>query len=72
MKRLNPKTKKFFVKGDIRSDGFIFTHYSTSKIIKSTGYFKENWLSPERYKYYTSKEYNKKRWRNTLKKLKDG
>jgi hypothetical protein len=46
MKRLNNTTEKPFKRGDIREDGYVFFAYT--KIIKSDGFFKEIWLSPEK------------------------
>ena len=44
MKRLNPKTNKEFVKGDVRDDGKIFVTYQKS-VIKKDGTFKEYWTT---------------------------
>lgn len=46
MKRVNKTTETAFKRGDIREDGFIFFAYT--KVVKSNGFFKEIWLSPEK------------------------
>jgi hypothetical protein len=48
MKRLNPKTKKPFVIGEVRDDGKVFRKYRT-KSIDIYGFFKEQWCSKEMY-----------------------
>jgi len=48
MKRLNPITGIKFKKGDTRKDGYLFWTYL--KKIKTNGFFKEHWLSPEAFK----------------------
>ena len=45
MKRLNPKTRKPFKFGDIREDGYIFSHYN--KRLQKDGFFGEQWQSPQ-------------------------
>lgn len=45
MKRLNPKTKKPYKFGDIREDGYIFSHYN--KRLQKDGFFGEQWQSPQ-------------------------
>lgn len=55
MKRLNPKTNKFFVQGDRRDDGFLFWGYVKTHTLKN-GFFKENWLNTDAF--------NKKRNKN--------
>lgn len=49
MKRLNPKTNKFFVCGEAREDGYLFDGYITARL-KKDGYFKENWREPNSFK----------------------
>lgn len=46
MKRLNPKTGKEFIFGDVRDDGYIFRTYRTNTK-KQDGTFQEVWYSPE-------------------------
>lgn len=50
MKRLNPETGLPFKKGQIRLDGYVFRCYRLTKIIKQTGYFKEDWANPISFK----------------------
>ena len=50
-KRLNPRTRKFFVKGTKRRDGYLFDHYELGIVRKKTGYFKEHWRSPESFEF---------------------
>ncbi len=45
MRRINPKTKKPYKRGDKRSDGEIFNRYSSNK--GTDGYFQEIWYSKE-------------------------
>ena len=45
MKRINPKTGKFFKRGDLRGDGFAFHHYRYDRPLKD-GYLTEAWYSP--------------------------
>ncbi len=40
MKRLNPKTGKFFRKGDVREDGFVFRAYHGR--LQKDGFLKED------------------------------
>lgn len=50
MKRLNPTTGLPFKIGDIREDNRVFWGYkSKTKITKSTGFYGEDWLTPELY-----------------------
>ena len=58
MKRINPKTNKHFVYGDIRSDGKRFKQYLS--YIRKDGTFSENWVTEEKYQEYKEKE--KQRW----------
>jgi len=65
MKRLNPKTNKFFICGEAREDGYIFDGYITARL-KKDGYFKENWREPKSFeknliykKLYKKKLYDK-------------
>lgn len=65
MKRLNPKTNKYFVCGEAREDGYIFDGYITARL-KKDGYFKENWREPKSFeknliykKLYKKKLYDK-------------
>lgn len=53
MKRVNQKTKKPFVHGEQRDDGYFFKSYSNK--LSKNGYFVEHWHSP-------------KAWENVLKK----
>lgn len=48
MKRLNPQTNKFFKFGDFREDGKRFKGYAR-KTSKKTGFFYEEWVSPEAF-----------------------
>lgn len=48
MKRLNPKTKKPFKKGEVRDDGWKFLGYRYGRIRKD-GTYGEFWTSPENY-----------------------
>ena len=48
MKRKNFKTQKPFKMGDIRADGKVFREYT--KTLKSTGFFRELWVTPESLK----------------------
>ena len=45
MKRNSPNTNTPFKRGDVREDGFVFFAYT--KTVKSDGFFKEIWLSPD-------------------------
>lgn len=47
-KRLNPKTKKPFKKGDVDNKGNIFHSYM-KQMVKKNGYFYERWFTPENY-----------------------
>jgi hypothetical protein len=47
MKRINPKTGKSFVRGDIRRDGRIFLGYKENIIVKKNGFFEESWIKKE-------------------------
>ena len=49
-KRLNPKTGKPFVHGFVREDGYVFRTYRYDRTNKTTGFYQENWCSPEAYK----------------------
>ncbi|MBO48324.1 MAG: hypothetical protein CMD57_04985 [Gammaproteobacteria bacterium] len=42
MKRYNPKTGKFFKKGDQRDDGYFFREYQNRK--NKDGFFRESWV----------------------------
>lgn len=53
MKRLNPETGLIFKKGDVRTDGFVFKHYKTSKI-NAAGFFYEEWASPDAFVNHTN------------------
>ncbi|MDC1157737.1 hypothetical protein OAU07_07245 [Alphaproteobacteria bacterium] len=47
-RRLNPKTGKSFLRGDIREDGYVFCGYTNNGKVK--GSFRgESWLSPDSY-----------------------
>lgn len=48
MKRLNPQTNKFFKFGDFREDGKRFKGYA-QKTARKTGFFYEEWISPEAF-----------------------
>jgi len=48
MKRINPTTGNFFIRGDVRQDGFIFQNYNLKRI-KKNGTFWERWLSPKSF-----------------------
>jgi hypothetical protein len=48
MKRLNPATDLPFKKGDTRKDGYIFRTYYHKKVSKN-GFFKEEWVDPEKF-----------------------
>jgi len=48
-KRINPKTRNIFKKGDIREDGYIFVEYQFTLPPRLDGYFKEQWCSKERW-----------------------
>ncbi len=50
-KRINPKTKKIFKRGDVREDGYIFVEYQYTLPPKLDGYFKEQWSSKERWEH---------------------
>jgi 5-methylcytosine-specific restriction endonuclease McrA len=54
MKRLNPKTGKFFRKGDVREDGFVFRAYHGR--LQKDGFLKEDWFSPEKYIEYERRQ----------------
>jgi len=45
VKRLNPQTGKFFKRGDLREDGFMFHHYRYDRPLKDE-YLTESWYSP--------------------------
>ena len=48
MKRLNPKTCQPFSFGDMREDGYVFSHYQINcKPIKKDGYYRELWIKPK-------------------------
>jgi hypothetical protein len=49
MKRLNPKTGTPFSRGDIRDDGYLFRSYVHTIVTKSTGYYREVWISPKTF-----------------------
>ena len=60
MKRLNPKTKKFFILGDSRDeDNLLFRQYVKKKNGKSTidenGFYAEAWRAPEDIKIHRDK-----------------
>jgi hypothetical protein len=52
MRRINPKTGKFFKRGDVGEDGRIFFSYVTSG---SSTYVYERWFSPEEYNFQINK-----------------
>jgi len=54
MKRLNPATGLPFRYGDIREDGYVFSTYL--KRHKTGKFFKETWLSPEKFKTRNAKK----------------
>jgi quinol monooxygenase YgiN len=56
VKRLNPKTDKPFRYGDTKEDGLVFFQYRPAGKKSPDGYFKEQWISQERYE--THKETN--------------
>ena len=45
-KRINLKTKKMLVKGDIREDGKVYVSYQKT-VIKKDGTYKEYWTTPQ-------------------------
>lgn len=59
MRRKNPETGKFFQRGDLRPDGFVFFAYTNR--IKSNGQFIEIWLSPEASNRATTNDRQRKR-----------
>lgn len=63
-KRINPKTKKLFVRGDKRDDGYIFVKYY-KEINTMTGYLKESWYSKEAFENEkkANSNYKKKNYR---------
>ena len=48
MKRLNPITNKPFKQGDIREDGYMFKNYIYKRVNKTTGFFIEDWIHPDK------------------------
>jgi 5-methylcytosine-specific restriction endonuclease McrA len=48
VKRLNPQTGKYFIRGDIRGDGFRFHHYRYDRPLKNE-YYTESWYSPKAF-----------------------
>ncbi len=58
MKRINSNTGKPFKWGDIREDGKVFNSYGI-EIGKKSGFNRENWVDPEKFKQYKTKR-NKK------------
>ena len=48
-KRKNKKTEKEFVRGDIRNDGMIFSHYDIKKNFVDDKYVFEVWFTAEEY-----------------------
>jgi len=57
MKRLNPATNLIFKRNAVREDGYIFYNYAT-KIIQKNGYYKENWLHPEKFKKFKKRVFD--------------
>jgi len=55
MKRINPKTNAPFKHGDVRDDGYVFINYNNNRI-KASGFFIENWKSPEGFDKYRYRE----------------
>jgi len=53
MKRINPNTGTYFVRGDTREDGRVFYSYQT-KHVRKNGYFKERWCKLEDLEKYKS------------------
>jgi len=51
MKRLNPNTGKPFKAGDTRDDGFVFCSYVHH--VQQSGFYREQWTRPEKFKIRT-------------------
>ena len=51
MKRINPKTGKFFTRGDQRDDGLFFYRYRKT-ISPKNGFFHMEWMSKKRFEKF--------------------